>query len=476
FNKEFGDQRSGKKRVEYLKEATVVMDVRNNKGTKVEDIIGAVTKKIGSGKLLAVRPKNSLEYELTLTCAEDCDDLVEGVEIKGQLCGVRRLELKECVVSFIHLPAYVEDETIEEKLRLWGVTPITEIKRRRYPGTDIADGTRYVKVNFPKEVTSLPYSAKFETSDGERYFRVIHDGQIKLCRMCLQPGHILKDCPDFKCFKCAGQGHFAKDCRTNKCLDCNKVLSKCDCETEREEHQSEEETETGAVGSPRVDLEVEKMKETDGLNSKDCNEEFGEKNETGKEKEDGMGKMEGIETEEDGLNENVKNVCSVLCVENGRSKEPEKELMDNVNILEAVGSKEIEKEPLCNVKVDEMEYEKEVKKGDEDNCKSVKKQDENVFSKRSKGKENGGKKQCKVLIPKDTEKESEQNNETVKEKGKENGGKNQCKVHHVLGYKKIPNLNLVLKKQKIRRSDVKKNKGIVNRQLRTEFGWSSLME
>ncbi|CAM4685215.1 unnamed protein product [Leuciscus chuanchicus] len=127
--------------LEYLKEATVVMDTMNNKGIKADDIIKAVTMKIGNDKLLAVRPKNSLEYELTLTCADECDDLIDGVEIKEQLCVVRRLELKECVVSFVHLPAYVKDETIEDKLKLWGVTPITKIKRRLYPGTDIADGT-----------------------------------------------------------------------------------------------------------------------------------------------------------------------------------------------------------------------------------------------------------------------------------------------------------------------------------------------
>lgn len=30
--------------------------------------------------------------------------------------------------------------------------------------------------------------------------------------MCLQPGHILRDCPEFKCFKWKGQGHYAREC------------------------------------------------------------------------------------------------------------------------------------------------------------------------------------------------------------------------------------------------------------------------
>ncbi|MGL4766055.1 MAG: hypothetical protein ACRC2N_13650 [Aeromonas sp.] len=234
-NMDHGRQRNINKRVDYLKEATVVVDLMDNRQVKAEDIIKVVTEKIGFGKLLAVRPKHGKEYELTLEGAEFCDMLLDGIEIKGQLFQVRRLEVKEHIVSFLHLPAYLADEVIETKLKFWGVTPVTKIKRRLYPGTNIADGTRYVKVKFPKEVTSLPYSAKFETADGTQYFRVIHDGQEKLCRMCLQPGHIFRDCPDFKCFECFEQGHFAKDCMADRCPDCEKVFMRCDCEIEHEE-------------------------------------------------------------------------------------------------------------------------------------------------------------------------------------------------------------------------------------------------
>jgi len=41
---------------------------------------------------------------------------------------------------------------------------------------------------------------------------VIHDRQVKVCRMCIQPGHILRECPDFKCRKCGTQGHYAREC------------------------------------------------------------------------------------------------------------------------------------------------------------------------------------------------------------------------------------------------------------------------
>lgn len=69
-----------------------------------------------------------------------------------------------------------------------------------------------MKVRFTETVKSLPYSAKFETAGGAEHFRVIHDRQIKVCRLCIQPGHIVRDCPDFTCFKCGQQGHYAREC------------------------------------------------------------------------------------------------------------------------------------------------------------------------------------------------------------------------------------------------------------------------
>ena len=122
LNMESGGQTNGGSRVEYLKEATVVMDLMGNKEIKVEDIIKDVTEKMGFGKLLAVRLENGLEYALTITSVHACDVLLGRVEIKEQLCRVRRLT-KEYTVSFLHIPFYVEAKTIEDKLKAWGVTP-----------------------------------------------------------------------------------------------------------------------------------------------------------------------------------------------------------------------------------------------------------------------------------------------------------------------------------------------------------------
>lgn len=136
--------------------------------------------------------------------------------IKGKLCEIRQLH----VVSFIYLPACINDSEILDKLLNWRVTPASDIKRRMYLGMDIVYGTRYLRVKF------LPYSTKFVTEEGTQYFRIMNDRQVKTCLLCMNLGHMFKDCPEFRCFHCNEQGHFARDCDAVKCLDCKKVIIK----------------------------------------------------------------------------------------------------------------------------------------------------------------------------------------------------------------------------------------------------------
>lgn len=174
----------------YSKEAMAIVDMVDQRDARAEDIIKAVNERIGGGKILAVRPRQGKEYEITLINREACNGLDEGLMIKGKLCEIQQLKTREYVVSFIHLPAYIEDSDIVDKLQNWGVTPVSDIRRRMYPGTDIADGTRYLRVKFPKEVVSLPYSTKFDTEEGTQYFWMMYDRQVKTCRLCMNPGHV----------------------------------------------------------------------------------------------------------------------------------------------------------------------------------------------------------------------------------------------------------------------------------------------
>ncbi|KAI2646229.1 ATP-dependent RNA helicase glh-4 [Labeo rohita] len=219
----------------YLKEATVIVNVEEINEVRAMDIIKAVTEKYGNGKILALRPRQGKEYELTMENKEVCHDLADGLLVKGVNCEVKKLQNRDYVVSFMHLPAYLDDEIILNKLEGWGVFPLSKIKRRLYPGTNIEDGTRFVKVRFPREIVSLPYSTKLEMAEGPQFFRVMHSNQVKTCKLCMSPDHLVKDCPDFQCYKCEERGHFAQDCDAVRCPECRNFLNKCECWMEEEE-------------------------------------------------------------------------------------------------------------------------------------------------------------------------------------------------------------------------------------------------
>ena len=193
------------------------------------------------GGLLACRSIAARKYELTMSNAKGKERLLEGFKIGDTVVVASQLANDEMVVSFLNLPAYIEDNEILEKLRGWGVQAASPIRRRMWPGTRIADGTRFLMVKFNDKVQSLPYSTKFNTALGAEYFRVIHDKQIKVCRLCIQPGHILRDCPEFSCHKCGVQGHYARECSmtVKKCKICLNNEDKCIC-NESEEGDSEE--------------------------------------------------------------------------------------------------------------------------------------------------------------------------------------------------------------------------------------------
>ena len=107
------------------------------------------------------------------------------------------------MVSFLNVSYYVPDSEIKEKLEDFGAELITPIRRRMHPGTQIADGTRYVVIRFPQERQSLPYTMKFSTGiNSHEYIRVIHDNQQKVCTKCYETGHVFAKCPDNMCYRC----------------------------------------------------------------------------------------------------------------------------------------------------------------------------------------------------------------------------------------------------------------------------------
>jgi len=200
--------RKGDLRV-FAKEATVVVDVGDNRKVVATDMINSLESKYGKGVVFACVPRAANCFEVTLNTKSLAGKLSTGVEVKGYQYSVKLLFSDIIVVSFMHLPAYILDGEIIENLHKLGVEVRSDVYRRYYPGTEIADGTRYVNVKFPPGIKSLNY-LKFNTVYGPQMFKVKHDNITKICSNCLSTDHLFAECPDFRCYRCGQQGHIKK--------------------------------------------------------------------------------------------------------------------------------------------------------------------------------------------------------------------------------------------------------------------------
>ena len=187
---------------------TVAVETEGESVTTAMELMRCVRELCGG--LLACRYIAERKFEMTMSHPRGKDRLMEGFKMGETRVHARELVNDELVVSFLNLPFYISDGDILEKLQLWGVSAASPIKRRMWPGTNVADGTRFLKVKFNSQIQSLPYSAKFNTALGAEHFRVIHDKQAKVCRMCIQPGHLMRECPEFQCHRCGGEGTLCK--------------------------------------------------------------------------------------------------------------------------------------------------------------------------------------------------------------------------------------------------------------------------
>ena len=179
-------------------------------------------------------------YEITVRYPRNSDELCNSpFQVSGEKYQCHAVHSKEKVVSFLHLPAFIPNEDIYKKLQTFGVEIKSDIKRRFYPGTEVADGTRYVVVKFPPNVSSLPYTVKFDLGNNKyEYIRVKHDNQNKVCSKCLSDEHLYANCPENKCYRCNNYGHLLKFCPSEPCSDCGLYPSKCKCDSGNGHEQS----------------------------------------------------------------------------------------------------------------------------------------------------------------------------------------------------------------------------------------------
>ncbi|ESO98703.1 hypothetical protein LOTGIDRAFT_158652 [Lottia gigantea] len=202
-----------------IKNNTVKVFVHDTRKYRAKEIIDLVEEKLGEDSVLACVPCNG-SYDVTLVHKDVAYKLVEDGLMadckEGMHCKFVDSRIK--VVSFMHIPVYIKDEDILKKLKSWGVKVAGPLIRKTvdFKGKKKYDGTRYLKVEFPPNVASLPYATNFEGLS----YSIRHNEQEKVCFNCLQPGHILSQCPDIKCFRCEEPGHGKKSCTAVLCPRC----------------------------------------------------------------------------------------------------------------------------------------------------------------------------------------------------------------------------------------------------------------
>uniref|UniRef100_A0A8C5GE63 CCHC-type domain-containing protein n=1 Tax=Gouania willdenowi TaxID=441366 RepID=A0A8C5GE63_GOUWI len=224
-----------KKEIAYEEDKMVIIEIDGGKLVLALEVLKSIRELCGA--IVVCRLLDENRFEVTIASEGAKRKLLEGFKIGAASVHARELCSNEMVVSFLRMPAYITDEVIVAQLSGWGVAAVSEVKRRMWLGTRIADGTRFVRVQFTDIVQSLPYSTKFETANGLEYGRVIHNKQVKVCRGCLQPGHIMRECPDFVCYTGVTEGV--------KCNLCFNEIDKCMCVESSQE--SEDEVEGGGA-------------------------------------------------------------------------------------------------------------------------------------------------------------------------------------------------------------------------------------
>ncbi|CAC5361462.1 unnamed protein product [Mytilus coruscus] len=224
---------SGERGGRLLKELTLVVDVVDNKKVSANSIIEEAEVLCGEGNVLAVVPRSGNLYEITVTNSDAADELSTGPFVIGtKRYNCQAIYSKDRVVSFMHLPVFISDEVIRNKLRAYNVELKSPIKQHMYDGTSVTDGTRYVVVKFPPNISSLPYTMKFDLGNNQHeYIRVKHDHQSKVWSNCLSPNHLYLNCPNNKCYQCQSFGHISKYCESSKCIKCGFYPRRCKCES-----------------------------------------------------------------------------------------------------------------------------------------------------------------------------------------------------------------------------------------------------
>ena len=138
----------------YKNELSLIVELVGEDTITMMELLRGIKDKCGI--VLACRVKSKNIYEITMQEGKGKTRLLDGHNRENIRVTAKEVRSNEIVVSFLNLAPYISDAEIRQKLLTWGVKVISPIKRRKWPGTDVADGTRFCKVQFTELVSHCP--------------------------------------------------------------------------------------------------------------------------------------------------------------------------------------------------------------------------------------------------------------------------------------------------------------------------------
>ena len=125
------------------------------------------------------------------------------------------------------MPAFIDDEELSDKLKEFGCKLKGEWTHKTYEEFPaVENGIRYIRLELPTNAKSLPYSIFMSGV----HLRLKHNGQSRVCNICLSSEHIMRECDKYTCKECGMQGHSENKCPAVKCYRCQQFGHKSfDC-------------------------------------------------------------------------------------------------------------------------------------------------------------------------------------------------------------------------------------------------------
>jgi hypothetical protein len=98
---------------QYRREHSLIVNVHDNSAVRPDAVIKYVHDHCGVGDIYACVPKSGNLYEITLDGRAPIQYLLEGIKTGNSTFQVHEVVQSSIIVSFLHLPAYIDDEEIE---------------------------------------------------------------------------------------------------------------------------------------------------------------------------------------------------------------------------------------------------------------------------------------------------------------------------------------------------------------------------